>query len=101
MRFVESHHLEGTYGLIRNKQQYQAWLDKSTPYVPYRWLATFGLLMIFFIRIFVAQGWYIGMLTLGCFARSQLICFHSGILSWNLPSQPLSRIPSTQVRPLQ
>lgn len=41
-------------------QQYQAWLDKSTPYVPYRWLATAGLLLLFFTRIFVAQGWYIG-----------------------------------------
>lgn len=29
--------------------------------MPYRWLATVALLMIFFLRIFLAQGWYIGM----------------------------------------
>lgn len=41
-------------------QQYQALLDQSTPYVLYRWVGTgFGLL-IFFARVFFAQGWYIG-----------------------------------------
>ncbi|KAK6584436.1 hypothetical protein PZA11_002660 [Diplocarpon coronariae] len=45
----------------RMQRQYQAWLDKSTPYVPYRWVGTGTLLVIFFLRIFVAQGWYIGI----------------------------------------
>jgi len=49
--------------LIDCTQQYQAWLDKSTPFVPYRWLTTAALLVLFFTRIFVAQGWYIGMTT--------------------------------------
>lgn len=35
-------------------------LDKSTPYVLYRWIGTGSFLVLFFIRIFVAQGWYIG-----------------------------------------
>lgn len=42
-------------------QAYQAYLDKSTPYVPYRWIGTLALLLLFFVRIFVAQGWYIGI----------------------------------------
>ena len=29
--------------------------------MPYRWVGTLALLMIFFLRIFLAQGWYIGM----------------------------------------
>lgn len=41
-------------------QQYQALLDQSTPYVMNRWIGTGVTLMLFFIRIFVAQGWYIG-----------------------------------------
>lgn len=42
------------------KQRYQALLDKATPYVLYRWLGTGTFLVLFFVRIFVAQGWYIG-----------------------------------------
>ncbi len=45
-------------------QQYQNILDKSTPFVPQRWLGTGALLIIFFLRIFLAQGWYIGMAVL-------------------------------------
>jgi len=56
-------------------RQYQAWLDKSTPYVPYRWIATFGLLMIFFIRIFVAQGWYIVAYSLGIYLLNLFLAF--------------------------
>ena len=41
-------------------QQYQAYLDKSTPYTTYRWVGTAALLLIFLIRIVIAQGWYIG-----------------------------------------
>jgi hypothetical protein len=41
---------------------FQSYLDKSTPYTPYRWGGTAALLMAFGIRIFVAQGWYIGTL---------------------------------------
>lgn len=46
--------------LTVSAQQYQALLDQSTPYVLYRWLGTGAALIIFFLRIFVAQGWYIG-----------------------------------------
>lgn len=38
----------------------QSYLDKSTPFVPQRWIGTGVLMIIFAIRIFVAQGWYIG-----------------------------------------
>lgn len=42
------------------QRQYQALLDQSTPYVTYRWIGTAVLLLLFFARILVAQGWYIG-----------------------------------------
>ena len=41
-------------------QIYQSYLDKCTPYTAYRWVGTAVLLCLFFIRIIVAQGWYIG-----------------------------------------
>ena len=42
-------------------QAYQAYLDKSTPYVSYRWVSTVVLLILFLLRIVLAEGWYIGM----------------------------------------
>jgi hypothetical protein len=41
-------------------QQYQALLDQSTPFVLYRWIGTGVALFLFFLRVFFAQGWYIG-----------------------------------------
>lgn len=49
--------------LLTPGQRWQALLDQSTPYVLYRWLSTSIFLVLFFIRIFVAQGWYIGTTT--------------------------------------
>lgn len=40
---------------------YQTYLDKSTPFVAYRWAGTGALFLLFALRIIVAQGWYIGM----------------------------------------
>ena len=42
-------------------QRYQALLDQSTPFVLYRWVGTGVGLLVFFLRVFMAQGWYIGM----------------------------------------
>lgn len=42
------------------QRHYQALLDRSTPYVTYRWIGSGVLLLMFFARILVAQGWYIG-----------------------------------------
>jgi hypothetical protein len=41
---------------------FQTYLDKSTPYTPYRWGGTVTLFLLFGLRIFFAQGWYIGTL---------------------------------------
>jgi hypothetical protein len=39
---------------------YQNYLDKSTPYTTYRWIATATVFIAFGLRIVFAQGWYIG-----------------------------------------
>lgn len=40
---------------------YQSYLDMSTPYLTYRWIGTAVLFFFFFLRILLAQGWYIGI----------------------------------------
>ena len=56
-------------------QQYQAYLDKSTPYVTYRWLTTAVLLGVFFLRILFAQGWYIIAYCLGIYLLNLFLAF--------------------------
>ncbi|KAJ7928443.1 retrieval of early ER protein Rer1 [Mycena leptocephala] len=43
----------------RVQRQYQQLLDRWTPHTLNRWLATAGLLAVFFLRIVLSQGWYI------------------------------------------
>ncbi|KAL8832035.1 MAG: hypothetical protein Q9191_000528 [Dirinaria sp. TL-2023a] len=54
---------------------YQSYLDKSTPFVAYRWSATGAFLVIFFLRIVIAQGWYIVCYTLGIYLLNQFLAF--------------------------
>ncbi|KAG6997521.1 catalase [Physcia stellaris] len=54
---------------------YQSYLDKSTPYTAYRWSATGAFLVIFFLRIVMAQGWYIVCYTLGIYLLNQFLAF--------------------------
>ncbi|KAL9126897.1 MAG: hypothetical protein Q9217_004131 [Psora testacea] len=54
---------------------YQSYLDKVTPYKAYRWLSTGALLVLFFLRIFTAQGWYIVCYTLGIYLLNLFLAF--------------------------
>lgn len=56
-------------------RQYQAYLDKSTPYVSYRWASTGFLLIFFFLRIVIAQGWYIVAYCLGIYLLNLFLAF--------------------------
>ncbi|KAI9166758.1 Protein RER1 [Paramyrothecium foliicola] len=59
----------------RISQKYQAILDRSTPFVLYRWLGTGLCLISFFIRILVAQGWYIVAYALGIYLLNLFLAF--------------------------
>jgi hypothetical protein len=52
-------------------------LDKSTPFVLYRWLSTGGILILFIIRIVVAQGWYIIAYALAIYLLNLFLAFLS------------------------
>lgn len=49
------------YNMLTVSKMYQTYLDKSTPFITYRWAGTAGLFVLFALRIIFAQGWYIGM----------------------------------------
>jgi len=53
----------------------QYYLDRVTPYILPRWLFNFGLLILFCVRIFVYQGFYIIAYGLGIFLLNQLLLF--------------------------
>jgi hypothetical protein len=59
----------------RIQRQYQALLDQSTPYVLYRWVGTGALLFLFFLRIFIMQGWYIVAYALGIYLLNLFLAF--------------------------
>ncbi|KAL9043964.1 MAG: hypothetical protein Q9214_002868 [Letrouitia sp. 1 TL-2023] len=54
---------------------YQTYLDKSTPYTTYRWCSTVALIILFFLRIVLAQGWYIVCYSLGIYLLNLFLAF--------------------------
>ncbi|KAJ8696938.1 hypothetical protein PTI98_006760 [Pleurotus ostreatus] len=57
------------------KRVYQQTLDRWTPYMLNRWLVTAGLLATFFLRIVLAQGWYIVCYALAIYLLNLLLAF--------------------------
>ncbi|KAG1818324.1 retrieval of early ER protein Rer1 [Suillus variegatus] len=57
------------------QRQYQQTLDRWTPHVLQRWLATFGLLALFMLRIVLSQGWYIVCYGLAIYLLNLLLAF--------------------------
>lgn len=56
-------------------QSYQNWLDKTTPYVPYRWCSTIVMFAAFIFRIIFVQGWYIVAYCLGIYLLNLFLAF--------------------------
>lgn len=56
-------------------QIYQGLLDKWTPYTRVRWVAAGVLLLLFFLRIFLCQGWYIVCYALEIYHLNLFIAF--------------------------
>ncbi|KAF5278790.1 hypothetical protein FQR65_LT14680 [Abscondita terminalis] len=59
----------------RLSQMYQSTLDGWTPYSKWRWLGTIFLIIMFGIRIFTKQGWYIVTYALGIYHLNLFIAF--------------------------
>ena len=56
---------------------YQHWLDRSVIYPAWRWGAFFATLLVFLLRIYVVEGWYIVTYGLGIFLLNNVIGFLS------------------------
>ncbi|KAI7485128.1 retrieval of early ER protein Rer1 [Hortaea werneckii] len=56
---------------------YQSYLDKSTPFIAYRWIGTGVLFILFGLRIVYAQGWYIVAYSLGIYLLNLFLAFIS------------------------
>ncbi|ORZ28950.1 retrieval of early ER protein Rer1 [Lobosporangium transversale] len=57
------------------EQRYQIILDKVTPHTPERWAFTGVVLLIYFIRVIYAQGWYIVTYALGIYLLNLFLAF--------------------------
>ncbi|MGH0172752.1 UNVERIFIED_CONTAM: hypothetical protein FKN15_075637 [Acipenser sinensis] len=58
-------------------QIYQSWLDKSTPFAVVRWVVALILTVIYLIRVYILQGWYIVTYALGIYHLNLFIAFLS------------------------
>ncbi|KAI1340595.1 retrieval of early ER protein Rer1 [Xylariaceae sp. FL0016] len=57
------------------QRHYQTLLDKATPHVLYRWIGTGVTLCVFFLRVLLAQGWYIVAYALGIYLLNLFLAF--------------------------
>ncbi len=56
---------------------YQYYLDKTTPHALYRWIGTFFVAVIYCLRVYYVQGFYIVAYGLGIYLLNLLIGFLS------------------------
>ncbi|KAM7275029.1 hypothetical protein ACFE04_016895 [Oxalis oulophora] len=69
---------------------YQYYLDKTTPHANYRWIATFALVVIYCVRVFYIEGFYVVSYGLGIYLLNLLIGFLSPLVD------PESNVSSDQ-----
>jgi len=58
-------------------RRYQYVMDKTAPHVLFRWLFCLGCLLVYFLRVWYANGWFIVTYGLGIYLLNQLIGFLS------------------------
>lgn len=80
-------------------QRYQHLLDKSTPQVLYRWIFLALIALIFSIRVFIVQGFYIITYALGIYIIQLLIAFLSPQVDPEVDGPTLPTRGSDEFRP--
>lgn len=58
-------------------QRFQHFLDKSTPFVLYRWIAFLCIALIYGLRVFLVQGFYVVSYALGIYLLNLFVGFLS------------------------
>lgn len=79
----------------------QYWLDKSTIHVLPRWLVFLALLLIFTLRVYVVQGYFIVAYGLGIYLLNNFILFLSPLddINDNGPTLPQTAKDGNEFRP--
>lgn len=60
---------------LHSPQIYQSQLDRLTPHTRVRWCSSVVLLLLFLLRVFTKQGWYIVCYALGIYHLNLFIAF--------------------------
>lgn len=61
-------------------RRYQYFLDKTTPHAVYRWIGTLVVALIYILRVYYVQGFYIISYGLGIYLLNLLIGFLSPLV---------------------
>ncbi|KAL6546010.1 Protein rer1a [Orobanche gracilis] len=73
---------------------FQYYLDKSTPHALYRWIGTFFLLLLYSLRVYFVQGFYIVSYGLGIYILNLLIGFLSPLVDPELEPSDGPMLPT-------
>lgn len=82
---------------VRRAVQY--WLDKSTIYPTQRWIAFTVLLILFFLRVYLVQGYFIIAYGLGIFLLNNFIAFLSPLEDPSLDGPTLPTKSEEEYKP--
>lgn len=73
---------------------YQFYLDKTTPHSVPRWVGTFVLAVLYFIRVYYVEGFYIITYALGIYILNLLIGFLSPLVDPELEPSDAPLLPT-------
>ncbi|KAL2231626.1 protein RER1A-like [Sesamum indicum] len=73
---------------------FQYYLDKSTPHALYRWIGTFVVVLVYALRVYYIQGFYIVSYGLGIYILNLLIGFLSPLVDPELEPSDGPSLPT-------
>ncbi|XP_071733673.1 protein RER1B-like [Rutidosis leptorrhynchoides] len=73
---------------------FQAYLDKTTPHTVYRWSGTAALVVLYVLRVYYVQGFYIVSYGLGIYILNLLIGFLSPLVDPELEPSDGPMLPT-------
>ncbi|XP_009790555.1 protein RER1A-like [Nicotiana tabacum] len=73
---------------------FQYYLDKTTPHALYRWIGTVGLALLYALRVYYVQGFYVVTYGLGIYILNLLIGFLSPLVDPELEPSDGAMLPT-------
>ncbi|KAK6946271.1 Retrieval of early ER protein Rer1 [Dillenia turbinata] len=75
---------------------YQYYLDKTTPHPPFRWVGTAAIALLYALRVYYVQGFYVIAYGLGIYLLNLLIGFLSPLVDPELEGSDGSLLPTKE-----